>query len=414
MNTLTAIDRKSLLFFINLKMIRSLLLLSFFLPLFAFGIPKDEFVNWWTQYRESPKIPLDLKIMVNHFVQSGLIEYSSNYWNQLNKTNIEQITNYGYENFKQTVTKNYFTWTVSVDHPYAKNLKLLAPKLSIDIPKEELEKVHPLFTPRESLLYNEITLHFLNYMLSIGAGSQLETLEEPLIGNPPCLSYQGRRISQDIFNSLLEYLPINAHCPIQNISTIIEVGAGSGRTAFCFISLHPGIKYVIVDFPPALYISQKYLSEVFPEKKVMHFRPFEKYEEISDEYSQADVVFLTPDQLKNLPNKSSDLFLAIDCLHEMKPDIIAYYFKEADRLSSYMYFKCWQKTLVPYDNLDYSSESYPVPSSWRLLFKQPCVVPSDFFHAFYIIPGSTQGFSKETSFKKYAVLCLCKTITTSP
>ena len=144
---------------------------------------------------------------------------------------------------------------------------------------------------------------------------------------------------------------------------------------------------MIVDFPPALYICQKYLSEVFPEKKVMHFRPFENFEEISDEYSQADVVFLTPDQLKNLPNKSSDLFLAIDCLHEMKPDIIAYYFKEADRLSSYMYFKCWQKTVVPYDNLHYSSESYPVPSTWTQLFKQPCVVPSDFFHAFYKIPG---------------------------
>ncbi|HEY5235940.1 MAG TPA: hypothetical protein VIJ14_07165, partial [Rhabdochlamydiaceae bacterium] len=121
-------------------------------------------------------------------------------------------------------------------------------------------------------------------------------------------------------------------------------------------------------------------------KKVMHFRPFENFEEISDEYSQADIVFLTPDQLKKLPDKSSDLFLAIDCLHEMKPDIISYYFKEADRLSSYMYFKCWQTTVVPYDNIHYSSESYPVPSTWTQLFKQPCVVPSDFFHAFYEIP----------------------------
>ena len=77
-------------------------------------------------------------------------------------------------------------------------------------------------------------------MLSIGASPQLETLEEPLIGNPPYLTYQGRRISQDIFNSLLEYLPINAHCPMQNISTIIEVGSGSGRTAFCFIALIQG------------------------------------------------------------------------------------------------------------------------------------------------------------------------------
>jgi hypothetical protein len=120
----------------------------------------------------------------------------------------------------------------------------------------------------------------------------------------------------------------------------------------------------------------------------MHFRPFETFEDIAQEYSNADIVFLMPDQLKKLPDKSSSLFLAIDCLHEMKLDIIAYYFTEADRLSSYMYFKCWEATtLVPFDNITYSSESYPVPSSWNQLFKKPCEIPSGFFHALYKIPG---------------------------
>ncbi len=59
------------------------------------------------------------------------------------------------------------------------------------------------------------------------------------------------------------------------------------------------------------------------------------------------------------------------------------YFNEAERLSSYFYFKCWTKTTVPYDGIFYSENSYPVHKEWVKLFKEPCVVPSDFFHAFY-------------------------------
>ena len=115
----------------------------------------------------------------------------------------------------------------------------------------------------------------------------------------------------------------------------------------------------------------------------MTFRPFSNFEEIASEYAKADIIFLTPDQLMSLPKDSADLFLAVDCLHEMKPEMISHYFNEAERLSSYIYFKCWQKTTVPYDNIYYSSESYPVHASWNLLFKESCVIPSDFFHAFY-------------------------------
>jgi hypothetical protein len=121
----------------------------------------DQFITWWMQYRTSPKIPADLKEMEDHFIQSGLVHYSSNFWNVLNSMNIQQITDFGYENFKQTVTKNYFTWVVSLDHPYAQNLKHLVPNLTIDIQAEEMGRMHSMFTAEESLRYNTITLIFL-------------------------------------------------------------------------------------------------------------------------------------------------------------------------------------------------------------------------------------------------------------
>lgn len=348
-----------------------------------FATTNEEYIAWWHSYRNTPQLPVELKVMEDHFVNAGLIKYSSNFWNWLNRYNIEQITVYGYENFKQTVARNYFTWVVGEDHPYHQTIKNLAPRLSVLLPPEEMQKVHHLFTPEESANFNKMTMHFLNYILKIGGGPYLQQLEEPLIGNPPCLVYQGKRISQDIFNSLLEYIPISRNCPLDKFSTIIEIGAGSGRTAFAFLTLAPKAKYVIVDFPPALYLSQTYLSAVFPEKKVMKFRPFSSFEEVAEEYRQADIVFFMPDQLDKLPDQSADLFLAVDCLHEMTPERINHYFKEAGRLCSFMYFKCWQQTTVPFDGFSYSSESYPIPTSWTLVFKEPCAVPKDFFHAFY-------------------------------
>lgn len=353
---------------------------------FLQAMTNDEFAVWWKGYRDTKGIPHELREMEDYFVSSGLLlQHSSNYWNHLNQKNIQQITTSGYQNFKQTVSQNYFTWVVSIDHPYASNLKKLVPRRKEKLPSSEINKVHPFFGKAESILYNQITEYFINYILKIGMSAKLNLVEEPLIGNPAYVTFKGKRVSQDILNSLLEYNAVDKHCKLSKVKTILEVGAGSGRTAFCFMTLLPKVKYIIVDFPPALYVSQTYLRDVFPNRKVMHFRPFNTFSDISAEFSKADLVFLTPDQIEKLPDGSVDLFLAIDCLHEMKPQSIDRYFAQADRLSSFMYYKCWQKTTVPYDGVFYSAESYPVRPNWMKKFVEPCVVPSDFFHALYQI-----------------------------
>ncbi len=366
-------------------MIKITLYLLFCIFSFSFveAMTNEDFVHWWESYREKKEIPPELKEMEDYCISLNLVNQSSNYWNHLNCYNIQQISLYGYENFKQTVTRNYFTWVVSLDHPYAVNLKTEVPKLIEPLPSREIHKTHPFFGKEASLQYNIITERFINYFIKIGKIDLLCALEEPLIGNPPFVTYKGKRVSQDICNSLLEFIPISQHCPLKEISTVIEIGAGSGRTAFCFLSLLPQIKYIIVDFPPALYVSQTYLSDVFHDKKIMKFRPFSEFKEIEKEFSEANIIFLTPDQLSKLPDKSADLFLAIDCLHEMKPQMIDHYFNEAERTSSYFYFKCWQNTTVPFDGISYSQNSYPVHKNWTELFNEPCVVPSGFFHAFY-------------------------------
>ena len=54
-------------------------------------------------------------------------------------------------------------------------------------------------------------------------------------------------------------------------STILEIGAGSGRTTETIISLldqDKKIKYVIVDIPPAIYINFLRMKNNYPNKKL--------------------------------------------------------------------------------------------------------------------------------------------------
>lgn len=218
-----------------------------------------------------------------------------------------------------------------------------------------------------------------------GAGPYLEKLEEPHFGNAPSITINGKSISQDVLNSLLEYLSLASHRDLSSINTILEVGAGSGRTAHCFIQQLPNVKYIIVDIPPALYLSQTYLSKVFADRNVFRFRPFQQFSDVKEEYDRADLVFLTPDQMRMIPDHSIDLFLAIDCLHEMKRESVKFFIDQAQRLSSLFYFKCWVDTVVPFDNIHYPFHEYPIPPSWLKIFEGPCFIPSEFSHAFYLL-----------------------------
>jgi len=98
-----------------------------------------------------------------------------------------------------------------------------------------------------------------------------------------------------------------------NPKTIIELGAGYGRTAYVFLKANPDIRYTICDIEPALSIAKRYLISQFPD---------------------ADITFLSPNNLRHLPKKSADLFITISSLQEMPMEQIKYYYKQIDRLQN--------------------------------------------------------------------------------
>ncbi len=316
----------------------------------------------------------------------------SKYWEALNRKNLGQLADSRYENFKRTVARNYFTWIVN---PLNKQMRFLMREsgfwtsLTIFI-RALFAPRHEYLKKRHTIYYNVLTNLLWNYVEKNDTDRLLDSLVEPAEGNPPQVLRNDRLISQDLANSVLEYKAIlHPDVDRREIRTILELGPGYGRTAYVFLALQPSCRYILVDIPPALYVAQRYLTAVFPDRRVFQFRPIKDFEDVREEFEDSSIIFLTPNQLDLLPDQSIDMFLNISSLHEMRMDQIRFYFNEIERLTQrYFYFKQWQETTVPFENETIRESDYPVRDNWRLVNRQQCAVQHKFFEALYEMPAS--------------------------
>lgn len=331
----------------------------------------------------------EIKAMFDEFPKYRQEILPSRYWEELNRKNLQQLADSQYENFKRTLARNYFTWIVN---PLNKQIRFLMREAgawqstkiffsALTAPR------HDLLKRKHTIFYNMLTNLLWSYVEKNDTEDHLSRLHEPLEGNPLEVKRAGKLISQDLANSLIEYEAIlHPDLDRREVRTILELGPGYGRTAHVFLTLQPGCRYILVDIPPALFVAQRYLTAIFPERKVFAFRPFENYADIQEEFENADILFLTPNQMELLPNKSVDLFINISSLHEMRMDQIRYYFGEIERLTAkYFYFKQWKETTIPFENETIREADYPIPEDWNLVYRQQCAVQHKFFEALYAL-----------------------------
>jgi putative sugar O-methyltransferase len=313
----------------------------------------------------------------------------SKYWSQLNDQNVEQLDQFGYQNFKQTVALNYFTWAMTLGRGIRDSqLRFLVKHLSVlntlnFARKAFIAPKHSFIPLQGSIYYNFITYALWTYSLRVNP--YLAQLSEPEEGNPPRVFQANKLISQDLANSALEYAAITDAIPdMTGVKTIVELGAGYGRTAYVFLKLLPNIRYIIADIPPALYVSERYLSSQFPDRRIFKFRDFKSYSEIEKEFQESQIAFLLPHQLEFLPDKSADLFINISSLHEMRLEQIKYYLNVADRLTSqYFYMKQWIEWRNPADNFVIRENDYPIPETWSQMYWRKCAVQTYFFETLH-------------------------------
>ncbi len=305
----------------------------------------------------------------------------SSFWIEMNKRHTKAIFSKGVENFKRTLARDYFMWTRVL--PWDSQIRFLIKNLPITATLRAAMGVIVPFRHRGIPLFEGFALNFLTRLIwqfvERQAPDEIELLMEPAAGNPPDIRINGRKISQDLANSILEYKSIEKIS--ENLSVICEIGGGYGRTAFVLSSLIMNVKYIMVDIPPALGVAQTYLREIFPDRRHFAFRPFSDFSEVKAEFDLADFVFLTPDQLQKLPDSIIDLFINISSLHEMRHDQIRYFIDEIFRLvrpEGYFYLKAWKVSNNPIEGIVVLESDYPL-DDWNAVYRRTPLVQSRFF-----------------------------------
>jgi putative sugar O-methyltransferase len=340
----------------------------------------------------------DIRAMWAEMQQSAPIVQPSNYWQTLNDHNVRQLDDEGFSRFKRTVNQNYFSWTPHTlldDQLRAMALSWLRrPHAAVvgarlgDVSTLEAgtHRVNPFRTRRARRIHALFLALLWEYVRRRDARGILTCLEEPELGDPVVVRYRGRRISQDLCNSVHELysataaLPDGRPCP----GGVLELGGGYGRVAWVFLETFPQARYILCDIPPALAIAQQYITTLFPDRGTFRFRHFDSCDEVADELAAAQIAFLTPNQLELLAPLGVSLFVNISSLHEMRPDQIAHYLGQVDRhTDGFFYTKQWERWHNTEDDIVIGRADYPIPASWRTLYEHRHPIQRAFFHGLY-------------------------------
>ena len=354
------------------------------------GLRVYNFKRFWQKHSNNSSIEKDLKEITDLFINSESYNFVSNYWNYINIKNFKQIIkDGGINNYANTVAKNYYYFA----HFEEKEIQQTCEKIENDLInfKFNLFKKHEYINYSESIHYNTfVVLLYLN-LKKRRIFEKLKDLSDRgyLSFNDPFIEVDNVNVTTDKINALFDYEKIDKFAKLQNIKSILEIGAGSGRTSQAIMTFNQNLRYIICDIPPAIFISYTRLKKTFPDKKIKFLFNYKNEKSLMDEINNNDISFIFPHQMKDIQNKSIDLTLAIDCIHEMDKKTIKYYFHQINKFSNLFYFSVWKKTIVLHsgifaknsNRLDYYSNDYPIPDNWKKTFEEDLIFPSNFISA---------------------------------
>lgn len=329
--------------------------------------------------------------------QAKAVCQPSKFWEHLGSKNRKFVDEAAIGNFKRTINNTYYQWLPG-NFRNAQLEKLLAfferrPDMtpiqavvssnpSRALPDVQVSFGDNPFLQQHYLEFYSFFVGLLWYYVSCNDATGLHReLDEPSLGNPLPVRLGGRLISQDLANSLDEWLSIRAlteHAHMPATCRVLEVGAGYGRLAYVFMRAGK-CKYVIVDIAPALFLARWYLERALPGLKIFGYRTFASYDEVKPEFDAADVCFIGPHQFELLPDEYVDICVSISSLHEMTFDQIRYYKTLIGRKTkTAVYFKQWNSWENPIDGILVGRDDFFLDSPWTKVLDQPHPINSEF------------------------------------
>jgi len=351
-------------------------------------LPLYNLKRFWLKSRSNLNLDNELIKMIDYFIQSKSYKLMSNHWHYDNIKNISQIIDSDLQNYSTTIARNYYTWVdiydVHVEQAMFNAQEILSSN-KINIYKKQINMSYV-----DSMKYNNLTyLLYLN-LEKLNLLDKLNFLSDEgyLSYNDPFININGHKISQDKVNSILDYNNINDFSSLSNKKSILEIGAGSGRTSQAILTFNDNTKYTICDIPPALYLSYDRLKKVFKNKKIGLLYNLNE-NEINNQINNYDISFIMPHQLDSIKSMKYDLTIGINCFHEMDKETIRKYFFNINNISKLFYFTVWKKTFTRHsglfditsNKLDYFSNDYKIPKNWIKSYENELIFPSCFISA---------------------------------
>lgn len=317
----------------------------------------------------------------------------SAFWRDINEKNIRMLEADGLENFKRTVSQNYYNWLITrvLDPQFRRvvaqwlrrpSRRPFRTEIEDDVTLRLITGSEPVtLTRRQRLFYRLFVGGVWEIMCRADTAGLRERLAEPELGNPIRIRQDDKLITQDLANSIIECnLVVELAKAAGARPRIAEIGAGYGRLAHAFVATQRG-SYFIFDIPPALHVAQWYLSRVLADKRIFPFRRFARFEEVREELEQADLAFLSANQILQFPTGYFDVMLSISTLPEMRVDQVALYRELFGKLSRrHIFLKQWKDWKNHLDGTDLGVADYDFGRDWRLTLDRTDPVNPRFFN----------------------------------
>ncbi len=167
-------------------------------------------------------------------------------------------------------------------------------------------------------------LKTLIYNLCAALGSEqwakLRKIRHREIGQPIVVRYNHEDVCQDYLQAIFELEFLTKHVEL-DAAVIVEIGAGYGRTCHAVVSNCAVARYTIVDLPPCLALSKRYLGEVL------------------DPPQLARIEFVTVDEFAAARDLERDLYINIDSFTEMDARVVRDYLDAIRKDARHMYVK---------------------------------------------------------------------------
>jgi putative sugar O-methyltransferase len=315
------------------------------------------------------------------------------FWGNLLARNLEMIRSDGIENLKRNVANNYYNWIVSspfdpqlrlavrrwLEHPSTLALTSRIERRPAGLRSLDRDEVYSL-SPAAAWRYKFFVCAVWEMARREDRDGLTERLAEPEVGNPIRIRSGGRLISQDLANSIIEFSFASRSGRVGDGAKVAELGAGHGRLAYVYANAR-NLTYCIFDIPPALAVSQWYLTQVLGPDRIVGYSRKDSLPELP----AGAVAFFTPDQLELFPDGWFDLTQTISTLPEMPARQSSHYLRMlADKSGGALFLKQWRQWRNEADDTELRESDYRLPAPWALSERRIDPIQPAFFNQLWL------------------------------